>query len=70
MDIARNKILTTSSRRRIHSLVDVAQLFRMGIITPSSVPLTSILTWKREYLYLGSMLMSASDAPSYIFKMK
>jgi hypothetical protein len=53
----------------MRSLVETPLLFRMGIIRPSSVPF-SPSSLGSENLYLGRTLISASDAPSYIFNMK
>jgi hypothetical protein len=55
---------SASSRRRIHSLVDIPLLFRIGIISPSSTPF-SPSSLGSEYLYLRRTLIFASDAPSW-----
>jgi hypothetical protein len=58
---------TASSRRRMRSPVEVPLLFRIGTITPSSA-VFSPLSDDAVYLYLGSILRSASDAPSCYFR--
>jgi len=69
-NLRREKLkVTASSCRRTRSSEELPLLFVIGIIAPST-DFFPPFSQGSAYLYLGRMLISASDAPSYLLIIK